>query len=92
MVSGGPCLRGAAMAVDYDLTRTSKEQQMPNVFVEPTKEGQYQIEFAEGRAPIGPFATQQEAIDRAKTEGHHPLVARVRHLNDKKKPDQWRSV
>ena len=36
--------------------------------------------------------TQEGAIDWAKSEGHHPLVARVRHLNDKKKPDHWRSA
>ena len=38
------------------------------------------------------FKTQQEAIDWAKKNGHAPLVARVRHLNDKKKPDHWRSA
>jgi hypothetical protein len=36
--------------------------------------------------------TQQDAINWAKKEGHSPLVARVRHLNDKKKPDQWRAM
>lgn len=36
--------------------------------------------------------TQKEAIDWAKSKGHNPLVARVRHLNDKKKPDHWRSA
>lgn len=34
---------------------------------------------------------QHEAIDWAKKQGHSPLVARVRHLNDKKKPDHWRA-
>ena len=38
------------------------------------------------------FNTQKEAIDWAKQQGHHPLVARVRHLNNKKMPDQWRAV
>lgn len=38
------------------------------------------------RSPI-----QQESIDWAKTHGHHPvMVARVRHLADKKIPDHWR--
>lgn len=37
-------------------------------------------------------STQEAAIDWAKANGHSPHVARVRHLNDKKKPDQWRSV
>ncbi len=31
------------------------------------------------------FKTQKEAIDWAKKEGHHPLVARVRHENNKTK-------
>lgn len=37
-------------------------------------------------------STQEAAIDWAKRQGHHPLVARVRHLNDKKKPDHWRQA
>lgn len=65
---------------------------MSNAFVEPTPDGKYQIEFADKTPPIGPFDTQKEAIDRAKQLGHHPLVARVRHLNDKKAPDHWRSA
>jgi len=36
--------------------------------------------------------TQKEAIDWAKKHGHSPLVARVRHLNDKKIPDHWRAA
>ena len=36
--------------------------------------------------------TQREAIEWAKTAAHTPLVARVRHLNDKKKPDHWRAA
>lgn len=62
---------------------------MANVFIEP-KGDKYQIEHADGKPTQGPFDTQKEAIDAAKAAGHHPLVARVRHLNDKKKPDQWR--
>ena len=65
---------------------------MPNVFVEPTKDGQFQIEFADQTATRGPFKTQHEAIEEAKRMGHHPLVARVRHLNDKKTPDHWRAA
>ena len=38
------------------------------------------------------FKTQKEAIDWARKSGHKPHVARVRHLNDKKKPDHWRSA
>lgn len=36
--------------------------------------------------------TQVDAIAWAKKNGHSPHVARVRHLNDKKKPDHWRAV
>ncbi len=36
--------------------------------------------------------TQAEAITWAKSNGHTPHVARVRHLNDKKRPDHWRAV
>ena len=38
------------------------------------------------------FKTQREAIDWARSKGHAPLVARVRHLNDRKKPDHWRAA
>jgi hypothetical protein len=41
---------------------------------------------------LGTFKTQLEAINWAKKNGHAPHVARVRHLNDKKKPDHWRAV
>jgi hypothetical protein len=37
-------------------------------------------------------STQKEAIDWSKANDHSPHVARVRHLNDKKKPDHWRAV
>ena len=67
---------------------------MSNVYIEPVPNGGsgYQIEFADHRAPSKPYKTQQEAIDAAKALGHKPLVARVRHLNDKKIPDHWRAV
>jgi hypothetical protein len=35
---------------------------------------------------------QREATDWARNQGHAPPVARVRHLNDKKKPDHWRAA
>jgi hypothetical protein len=35
------------------------------------------------------FKTQQEAIDWSRKNGQTPLIARVRHLNDKKKPYHW---
>jgi hypothetical protein len=36
--------------------------------------------------------TQIEAINWAKENGHQPHVARVRYLNDKKRPDHWREA
>jgi len=65
---------------------------MANVFVEPAKGGGYQIEFADGSPAKTGFKTQDDAIQQAKKDGHHPLVARVRELNDKDKPDHWRSA
>ena len=38
------------------------------------------------------FKTQREGIDWAKSRDHSPLIARVRHLNDKKRPDHWRGA
>jgi hypothetical protein len=38
------------------------------------------------------FKTQREAIDWARKNNHSPLVARVRHLNDKKIPGHWRAA
>jgi len=42
--------------------------------------------------PLGTFKTQHEAVDWAKRNAYAAHVARVRHLNDKKKPDHWRAV
>ena len=63
-----------------------------NVFIEPSKDGGYQLETPAGGKPHAGFKTQEEAIAEAKRQGHHPLVARVRHLNDKDKPDHWRAA
>jgi hypothetical protein len=41
---------------------------------------------------IGTFKIQHEAIDWAKNQGRTPRVARIRRLNDKKKPDHWRAA
>ena len=39
----------------------------------------------------GDFKTQKAAKDRACDEGYRPVhVARVRHLQDRDKPDHWR--
>ena len=70
---------------------------MANVFIEARpkgREGPIEDFVVEDRADgvIATFKTQHEAIEWAKDQGHHPLVARVRTLNDKKKPDHWRSA
>jgi hypothetical protein len=72
---------------------------MANVYVEPRPKGRpegsgiddYAVEDHADHV-LGTFKTQYEAIDWARRQGRHPLVARVRHLNDKKKPDHWRAA
>jgi hypothetical protein len=72
---------------------------MANVYVEPRPKGRsggspiedYVVEDHVNHV-LGTFKTQHEAIDWAKGHGHTPHVARVRHLNDKKKADHWRPV
>ena len=72
---------------------------MANVYVEARPKGSpegshiedYVVEDHADHA-LGTFKTQREAIDWAKSKGHAPLIARVRHLNDKKKPDHWRAA
>jgi hypothetical protein len=72
---------------------------MPNVYVEARPKGRsegthiddYLVEDHADHI-LGTFRTQGEAIEWAKRQGHAPLVARVRHLNDKKIPDHWRSA
>jgi hypothetical protein len=72
---------------------------MPNVYVEARPKGR-----SDG-SPIGDFVVedhachvlgtlkaQKETIDWVNKNGHSPLVARVRHLNDKKIPDHWRAA
>ena len=41
---------------------------------------------------LATFSTQELAIEWAKSHGDTPHVARVRHLNNKDKPDHWRKV
>ena len=70
---------------------------MANVYVEARPKGRqegtriddYVVEDHADHV-LATFSTQKEAIDWAKKAGHRPLVARVRHLNDKKNPDHWR--
>ena len=72
---------------------------MANVYVEARPKGRpegspitdYVVED-HADSVLGTFGTQGEAITRARLQGHNPLVARVRHLNDKKNPDHWRSA
>jgi hypothetical protein len=72
---------------------------MANVYIEARPKGaaedtridDYVVEDHADKV-LATTRTQKEAIDWAKAEGHSPLVARVRHLNDKKKPDHWRSA
>ena len=72
---------------------------MANVYVEARPKGRpegsaiqdYVVEDHMNHE-LGTFRTQKDAIDWAKANGHAPLVARVRHLNDKKNPDHWRSA
>jgi hypothetical protein len=70
-----------------------------NVYIEPRPKGRhegtpikdYVVEDHKDQV-LKTFKTQKEAIDWAKKEGHRPLVARVRHENNKTKPDHWRSA
>jgi hypothetical protein len=72
---------------------------MANVYIEPRPKGRqegeaiadYVVEDHAGDT-LASFKTQEEAITWARGKGHSPLVARVRHLNDKKTPDHWRSA
>jgi hypothetical protein len=72
---------------------------MANVYIEPRPKGRpegshiddYVVEDHADHA-LATFKTQHEAIEWAKKNGHHPLVGRVRHLNDKKKADHWRAA
>jgi hypothetical protein len=72
---------------------------MANTFIEPRpkgrKEGEpiedYVVETA-SNGVLHITKTQEAAVERAQSNGHTPHVARVRHLNDKAKPDHWRAV
>ena len=76
---------------------TADEVRLGNVYVEARPKGRlegapindYVVEDYRDHL-LATFKTQREAIDWAKRNGHSALVARVRHLNDKKKPDHWR--
>jgi hypothetical protein len=72
---------------------------MPNVYVEARPKGRAEHSAIEGYVVedhadkvLHTAATQEAAIAWARKEGHNPLVARVRHLNNKKIPDHWRAA
>jgi hypothetical protein len=72
---------------------------MTKVFIEPRPKGRPEgaaiedfVVEEEGDRVLKIFKTQAEAIVWAKSEGHSPNVARVRHQNDKNIPDHWRPV
>jgi len=72
---------------------------MPTVYVEARPKGRpegtriddYVVEDHADHV-LHTSKTQGAAIDWAKNNGHAPRVARVRHLNDKNKPDHWRAI
>jgi hypothetical protein len=72
---------------------------VPNVYVEARPKGRPEGSAIEGYVVedhadhvLHTARTQADAIGWAKREGHLPLIARVRHLNDKKNPDHWRGL
>jgi hypothetical protein len=63
---------------------------MDNVYIEARPKGRHEGEAIEDYVVedhadhvLKTFKTQHGAIEWAKKEGHHPLVARVRHINNK---------
>jgi predicted RNase H-like HicB family nuclease len=81
-----------------DLARAETTSQFPaTVYIEARPRGRQEGEPIEDYVVeddadhvLKVFKTQKEAIDWAKKEGHHPLVARVRHENNKTKPRRSR--
>ena len=70
---------------------------MPNVYVEARPKRRPEnspIEdyVVEDHADHVLATFKDHAIAWARKEGHKPLVARVRHLGDKKNPDHWRAA
>lgn len=72
---------------------------MAVVYVEPRPKGRTEgspitdfVVETQGDQVLTVTRTQLEGIEWAKRNGHSPHVARVRHLNDKKRPDHWRAV
>jgi hypothetical protein len=72
---------------------------MANVYVEARPKGRPEHSPIEGYVVedhadhvLHTSNTQAAAIAWARAQGHEPLVARVRNLNDKKKRDYWRAA
>jgi hypothetical protein len=74
------------------------ETKMPNIYIEARpkarSEGSAVEDLVEDRAAhvLTAFKTRREAIEWARKNNHSPLVARVRHLNDKKMPNHRRAA
>jgi hypothetical protein len=93
-----PSHKASMLDADAQVRRWEKAN-MANVYVEARPKGRpegtrvddYVVEDHADHE-LHTSSTQREAIDWAKRNGHRPLVARVRHLNDKKNPDHWRSA
>ncbi|WP_237477724.1 hypothetical protein [Lichenibacterium dinghuense] len=72
---------------------------MAAVYIEPRPKGRsegtriddYVIEDGADHV-LGITKTQHEAVHWANENGHLPHVARVRHLNDKSRPEHWRAI
>jgi len=72
---------------------------MSNVFIEARPKGRpegstiadYVVEDQTDHR-LATFNPQEEAVAWSRRQGHSPMVARVRHLNSKKKPDRWCSA
>lgn len=85
--------------LNQDLELTAQGELMATVYVEARPKGRpegtriddYVVE-TQGDQVLGTFSTQKAAIDWSKANGHSSHVARVRHLNDKRRPDHWRAV
>ena len=92
-------LRDVFVAKAADLRPAKRAIGAGNVYIMPRPKGRHEGMAIEGYViedhkdhVLKTFTTQKEAIDWAKKEGHHPLVARVRHINDKKNADHWRAA
>ena len=100
--NGTPTITNTTKRIDRAVgrgctSRSRMDRTMANVYIEPRPKGRREGApindyVVEDHADLAALKTQQEAIDWARRHDHTPLVARVRHLNDKKKPDDWRSA